>query len=75
MSPASISSWDALWAPRMQLAQQHPTQHQFLLEARPGSSPPGLCHQSKDPELFFWTELNVKCLCLLLIEQGLSYYT
>lgn len=62
----------------MQLAQQHPTQHQFLLEASPGSSAPGLGHQSKDPGLllFFLTDLSVKCLCLMLIEEeGLSHCT
>lgn len=58
VSRPPIPSWDALWAPRMQLAQQHPTQHQFLLEASPGSSTPGLGHQSKDPGLllFFFSD-------------------
>lgn len=53
MSLGSIPNWDVPWAPRMQLTQQHPTQHQLLLQASPGSSAPGLSYQSKDPGLFF----------------------
>lgn len=77
-SPGPVPSWDALWAPRMQLAQQHPTQHQFLLEASPGSSAPGLGHQSKDPGLllffFNWPQCKVLLFNVNWRRRSFSLY-